>query len=299
MPLGLYLIYDKDSIAILINCFSESRPSNCASFSGITEMNLVTLIVWRNSRNNKSNLALINETIRGVVKTSRIDRILWSKIDSKFISPFLQIIRLFIREGEIYITMTAFYSIWELIVHLFAELIQGVLVWVISIQVIVLSVILLIEFSNVVAELFLKHALNHCISILCIIFRTSRIVNFLYLHLMLADIFRNILFADISSLLFQPVGQSYPLILFLLQSTCLLNLIDPSLGIAGLHRNLVKGCKSIRDEYVLISIRNWEANVIWFRIESLWQRYDITAIVICHSICWFDLIWREETIIIC
>ena len=60
--------------------------------SGITEVDVVSLVPRLNGRYSKGDFMLIIQTIRGVVKTSIIDRILWSKLDSKFISPFLQII---------------------------------------------------------------------------------------------------------------------------------------------------------------------------------------------------------------
>ena len=91
-------------------------------------MDFVSLVPRLYGRYCESNLVFVAQTIRSVTESSVIDRILWSKCYSKFISPFLQIIRLFVREGEIYYTITTFYSIWKLIVHLFAELIHGVLV---------------------------------------------------------------------------------------------------------------------------------------------------------------------------
>ena len=71
---------------------------------------------------------------------------------------------------------------------------------------------------------------------------------------MLTDILGNIILGDIASLLLQPVGQPNPLVLFLLQSTCLLNLVNPSLRIAGLHLYLVKAGKGIGYEGGLVRI---------------------------------------------
>ena len=90
-------------------------------------------------------------------------------------------------------------------------------------------------------------------------FAHFRVIYLLNLHLMLTDEFSDIFLGDVTFLLLEPIGESNPLVLFLLQSACLLNLIDPRLSISGLHLNLVKGCESIGNEYLLIVVGNTEA----------------------------------------
>ena len=114
-------------------------------------------------------------------------------------------------------------------------------------------------FQKFISELY-AHLFRNCRTI---VFNSKNaILHLLNLHLMLTNEFSHIFLGDVALLLLEPVGQSHPLVLFLLQSTGLLNLIDPSLRIAGLHWNLIKGCERIGDEHLLVVVDNAEARLV-------------------------------------